>query len=140
MEGVVLLTSYALSPIISGANCQQNWGARRWHLPARGREAPCGRPPAPPRCFTDPVLCVGTRGTEHHDAALALRLVLRLQARETKQCRTQERAASQPNAGREAWAQGRDRPRCSAALQTQQGVFPGPVQQGSVKNCSCFCS
>lgn len=52
MEGVVLLTSYALSPVISGA--------RRGHLPARGREAPRGQPPAPPRCFTDPVLCVGT--------------------------------------------------------------------------------
>lgn len=52
MEGVVLLTSYALSPVISGA--------RRGHLPARGRQAPRRRPPAPPRCFTDPVLCVGT--------------------------------------------------------------------------------
>lgn len=108
MEGVVLLTSYALSPVISGAH--------RGHLPARGREAPHGRPPAPPRCLLTPLCAWGS---------------------ETR-CRMQERAVRQPNASREAWARGRDRSHCPATLQTQQGVFPGPVRPGAVKNCSCF--
>lgn len=110
MEGVVLLTSYALSPVISehaGGTSQP--GVGRHHTD--GRQLLRG-------ALLTPFCAWGPEARS----------------------RMQERAVRQPNASREAWARGRDRPHCPATLQTQQGAFPGPVWQGSVKNCSCFCS